>query len=607
MRGMLAVLFMVVTLIPVSAQYGNRGDKRYHERYSRANTYGDVVELRLNNAGTLEEKMPANMMDRVRLLRIDGPLDSKDFVFLKKLCNRSRCVDNHDRKVENYIDLELEHARIMSSGGKGLFGTRGERDVLSDGLANSRHLRSIVLPEHLKRIEYGALRGCSELEEVIMPPSVRSLGNNAFDGCYMLEYITLSENLEKIGDECFDGCSKLTHVNLPRTLVEIGEKAFKGTGLQRISLPPRLETLGAAAFDNTPLTFLELPATTRIVDNKLGKLKKLEDITVENGSRYYTFEDGVLYDNTGTVLLYFPPARTGSFVMPDDVSEIAWSAFAYSQLSNVSIAEGVAKIGADAFYESNQLKSVYIPASVTSVGESAFYGCSRLQRIDLSNVRKLGKKAFQDCKALESVVATHLDMVPQSAFESCTSLTAVDLSSGITTIGEHAFKNCKALSHIVLPSALTTICKEGFENCALTSLELPDGLVTIGERAFKNNKSLTSVSVPDVCATVDKEAFRDCVSLVQIDLGKGLLHMGDNALRETAITTLVLPESVTEIGKKVAEKCKSLSRIECHAVLPPKLDGVTNNKVEVFVPSASVSAYRSAKNWKSFKSINPLD
>ena len=153
---------------------------------------------------------------------------------------------------------------------------------------------------------------------------------------------------------------------------------------------------------------------------------------------------------------------------------------------------------------------------------------------------------------------------------------------------------------------LTTLNKEAFENCALTSLELPGRLVTIGERAFKNNKGLTSVKVPDVCVTVDKEAFRDCNSLTEIDLGNGLRFLGDNALRETAITTLVLPETVTEVGKKVAEKCKSLTRIECHAVLPPKLDGVSNNKVELYVPDTSVNAYKSAKNWKNFKNILPL-
>jgi len=180
------------------------------------------------------------------------------------------------------------------------------------------------------------------------------------------------------------------------------------------------------------------------------------------------------------------------------------------------------------------------------------------------------------------------------------------LSPEVNTIGPHAFKNCKALSLITLPAQLTTVDKEAFENCALSSLELPEGLVTIGERAFKNCKGLTHVTIPDNCATIDKEAFRDCASLADINLGNGLRTLGDNALRETAITTLVIPEGVTHLGKKVTEKCKNLTRIECHAILPPTLDKESNNKVELHVPDTSLNAYRSAKNWKNFKTILPL-
>lgn len=597
-----ALLLATVTIVPASSQ-----SCAVRDRYGRSSTYGDVVEIRLHEAGTLEQKMTPEMQSRVRLLHIEGPMDYKDFKFIKKLCERSRCEDNRGKKVDNYIDLELERARILSSGNGGLLGGHGDRDVLSDALSYASHLRSILLPERLKRIDSGALRGCSHLEEVIMPRGVHTIGDNAFSGCSRLEYIALPEGLERIGSECFYDCGDLKSITIPQSVVEIGDKAFRGCGLKRVKLPYGLEVLGAKAFENTPLTVLDIPATTRITNDDLGTLKKLEEIRVENGSRYYSYEDGVLYDNTGAVLLRCPAARSGAFYVPEGVEEIAWNAFSYSQLSSVSIPAGVTKIAASAFYESPQLRSVGIPKSVTTIGDYAFYGCPRLQRVDLADVRKLGKKAFQDCKALESIVANRLENVPQSAFESCSALTSVELSSSVTTIGEHAFKNCKALSQIELPSQLTTISKEAFENCALTSLELPAKVATIGERAFKNCKGLTHVNLPDACVTLDKEAFRECSSLAEIDLGASLRHIGEHALRETAISTLVLPETVTEVGKKVAEKCKSLSRIECHAIVPPKLDGVSDNKVELYVPATSVNAYRSAKNWKNFKNILPLE
>lgn len=579
------MLLVFMTVLPASGQYGRRGDKRYRDRYSRTDTYGDVVEIRLSEPGTLAEKMPKDMENRVRLLRIEGPMDAKDFKYVKKLCDRSRCVDSRDKQVDNYIDLELERVRIMSSGSSSLLGGSGERDVLGSGLEYSSHLRSIVLPERLKRIGGSALHGCSKLEEVIMPPGVRSLGNNAFSGCYRLEYIILPDGLQSIGDECFSGCEKLRNLNIPRSVVEIGDQAFAGSGVQRIVLPDGLETLGKGAFDRTPLTSIDIPAPTRIGDDYLGYMSKLQDITVEDGNSYYTYEDGVLYDNTGRVLLLYPAGRDGFCQVPD----------------------GVEAIRSMAFYGS-QIEGVDVPSSVTVIGASAFEKCARLRRADMPGVTQLGKCAFKYCGALESYSTSQdITVIPQEAFEECKSLTAVKLPSTVTTIVMRAYKNCPAIASVEFPIGLTEIGKEAFEGCkALTAIDLPSGLKSLGERAFKNCRGLTHVELPDACQTVDKEAFRECTALTAIDLGNGITSLGDNALRETAITTLVLPECITHIGKKVAEKCKSLTRIECHAILPPKLDGVSNNKVELYVPETSVNAYRSAKNWKNFKTIQPL-
>jgi len=47
-------------------------------------------------------------------------------------------------------------------------------------------------------------------------------------------------------------------------------------------------------------------------------------------------------------------------------------------------------------------------------------------------------------------------------------------------------------------------------------------------------------------------------------------------------------------------------RIDCKAIVPPELDALSSDKVQLFVPAASVDAYRNAKNWKKVKNINPL-
>ena len=581
MRWMAAALLVSVTVIPAAAQYSSHGSRAVRERYSRASSYGDVVEVTLTNPGTLEEKLPQEMRDRVRLLHIEGPMDYKDFKFIKKLCDRSRCVDNRDKKVDNYLDLELERVRIMSSDNGGLLGGHGDRDVMGDCLSYASHLRSILLPERLKRIDSDAFRGCSQLEEVIMPRGVRSLGNSAFSGCSRLNYITLHDDLQSIGSECFYGCSSLREISIPASVTEIGDKAFRGTGLKQIVLPSGLLTLGAKAFEDTPLTWLEIPAATRITDDALGTMKKLEEITVKGGSRYYTCEDGVLYDNTGNVLLFCPMARTGRFYVPDGVEMIASRAFAGCEIEEIGLPATLSRLGDYAFAES-RLTHVALPEGVSTIPTGAFSACAHLESID-----------FPD----------GLIMIGESAFENCSRLNTVNLPEGVNVLLPRAFKHCKNLSAVSLPSTLTGIGREAFEGCALNAIDLPPTLTNVGERAFKNCRNLTAVVIPDACTILGKEAFRECTLLATIDLGKGLTTIGDNALRETAITTLVLPETVTEVGKKVTEKCKNLNLIQCHAVQPPKLGGVSNNKVELRVPDTSVPAYKSAKNWKNFKNI----
>ena len=45
LRIMAAVLLLLAIVMPVSAQYNSRGDRRYRDRFERTSTYGDVVKF----------------------------------------------------------------------------------------------------------------------------------------------------------------------------------------------------------------------------------------------------------------------------------------------------------------------------------------------------------------------------------------------------------------------------------------------------------------------------------------------------------------------------------------------------------------------------------
>ncbi len=346
LRTLLLLGVTVMTAMSANAQYYST-DRRYsydRSRYRHTSSYGDVCEVRLNRAGELEEQMAPDMFDRVRLLVVDGPLNGTDFKFLQKLLKRNRCVDDEGRSVDNYVDLDLARALIVGGGDSYYSYYRTAHDEVGQSMFYScNRLRSVVLPERVRVIADDAFRYCGNLEEVIMPPTVRALGNGAFYSCSDLSRIFLPDGVESIGKDCFEDCTSLKEMDLPPALRTIGDDAFANTRLTQVRLPSRLQSLGNGAFAKTNIRSLFIPAATQIAGNALGRMAYLENIEVENGSDFYTCENGALYDRDGTTLLYFPQGKGGSFAVPDDVTAIAANAFAANE----------------------RLTSVDLPASVT--------------------------------------------------------------------------------------------------------------------------------------------------------------------------------------------------------------------------------------------------
>lgn len=579
------------------------------EQARRSFLRGDVLEIDLRDAGKLNEYLGPGEDQRVRYLRLSGVINGDDIKFIKRLCERSKAVDENERRVDNYIDLEIDRARIVSGGSSSY---RTERDVISNSMfSGCTHLRYVSLPRDLRKIGNYAFSGCSNLEEVrfVGRNGVREIGNNAFYNCYDLKRINLPEGLEVIGDRCFASCNSLRRIELPQSLLEIGEEAFCDVPLSDVRLPDGLLAIGKNAFRGTNVSSLWLPRDVKVEDDAFGKMPKLREFVVERGSRNYSALDGVLYDASGAVLICCPITMKGNFAVPAGVVDLCPAAFA-----------GCAS-----------LSTVSLPLSLTSIGDNAFDGCASLGNVIVpASVRSMGNEVFANCKNLTSAtIDAHIATLPTKTFEYCGALKAVALPSNLETIAEKAFNECKALTGIDWGNSLRSIKKEAFKKCGFVQLEIPDGVVSIGENAFRDCKSMRSIILPASLVVVEKElfrgcekleivtlparattigenAFRDCKALPAIELNEGLTTINNNAFRGTSLTKLVLPSTLQHIGDKIVEKCK-MTGITCLATNPPELKKVSEKKTPLFVPAQSVEAYRNAKSWKEFKNILPIE
>lgn len=167
-----------------------------------------------------------------------------------------------------------------------------------------------------------------------------------------------------------------------------------------------------------------------------------------------------------------------------------------------------------------------------------------------------------------------LTKVGTNAFYEREALTSVSFPNSVTEIGNEAFKGCRNLTSVEFGSGIKSFGEMAFQSCGFTSLEIPEGVTTIGNSAFNSCTYMTSVVIPSTVTEIGNYAFNGC----------------------PALTGLTIPEGVTYIGY---DAFASLGEINVYLKpsTPPTILG--NNPFgwgTIYVPSASLDAYKTVLN-----------
>ena len=160
----------------------------------------------------------------------------------------------------------------------------------------------------------------------------------------------------------------------------------------------------------------------------------------------------------------------------------------------------------------------------------------------------------------------------------------------ITSIGGGAFYGCSSLTSVTIPNSVTSIGNNAFRGCS--SLKSFYGkfasadnrcLVVDGAlNSFAIGCGATEYTIPDSVTKISEGAFYNCSSL----------------------TNIAIPESVTSIGDYAFYNCRGLKSVYCKATTPPTggVDMFVYNAStrQIYVPTNSVEAYKSATNWETY-------
>ena len=144
------------------------------------------------------------------------------------------------------------------------------------------------------------------------------------------------------------------------------------------------------------------------------------------------------------------------------------------------------------------------------------------------------------------------------------SLQSINLPDGLQTIGVGAFSGASLLEEITFPDSLTSIGNGAFEGSGLIEVELNGPNVTIGSGSFQQMGQLRSVVIgPGVTSIPDQAFYNNYADTLQnITLSNSVTSIGGAAFLGAAITTLIIPDSVTTIGDRAFEQTVHLTTVE---------------------------------------------
>lgn len=329
------------------------------------------------------------------------------------------------------------------------------------------------------------------------------------------------------------------------------------------------------------------------------------------GSDWFKIDDvsGLKKDNNYFKLYYNWPEKTADAEYDDwDLTDrwaISLQGKYYTEPMDVVVdmpeLDGIPLklISSGAFYNNAMVTSLTVKNPIERIAYRAFCNASNLKNVTFYNkgegIDFIDTLAFSDCRSLESIDLSNSSIteIPENAFSNCTSLKSVKLPPTVTKIADDAFANCKKLEEIqgLSNCKISEVGKDAFAGCynlktfdissatitslpdticsnmyALTSIHLPKTLTSIGTSALEGCKKLEEITGISDCklTSIGANAFASCSALKEVDLSKSsFTALPTSAFaKDTALTSVKLPDSLTEIGEKAFVGCGAMEKID---------------------------------------------
>lgn len=226
----------------------------------------------------------------------------------------------------------------------------------------------------------------------------------------------------------------------------------------------------------------------------------------------YTWEEGDRMEYCGDIRI---PSRIHHEGRAYRVTKVGmWAFRGCSQLTNVSVSEGIEEIDTMAFFDCTSLLSVRMPSSLQAIHTGAFAGCSQLRSVVIpDSVVYVGDAAFARCDNLQYVHFPENYVYDESTL-SCIFYGDIHIKHSIQTSKVLIYVPRDVEGEYIVAEGIEAIAAGAFMDCSrITKIVLPSSLVTIGDGAFCGCTSLRNINMPEALRYVGFGAFDGCTGL----------------------------------------------------------------------------------------------
>lgn len=427
-------------------------------------------------------------------------------------------------------------------------------------------LETAEFSSELEEIGGWAFSQCRALESLSFDnvSKLSEIGDYVFTGCSMLRSIDIPDGVRRIGVLAFYDCSRLSSMTIPGTVESIDFGALNYTRwYQDQSDDYLIVGDGVLIKCNVPPSLLDLSD---------------KGIKMIGCSAFYN----ALANDEAAAYGYKYAEILENIVIPDTVREIGKSTFAGClSLKNITLNKDIVRIDDSAFNllvsstTSNAKVNLENCEKLEYIGAYAFQGCNGLEEVVLpKTITHIGEYAFEFTKAQDNFFeaaakATEekdrywiIDGILLAAYVA-DGQTALHIPEGVTMIAGSAL--CGWDSAYV-PEDTEGLSSSGVSKYNITNkvteLYLPEGLETIGNMAFFRMSGIETVDLPSTLRVIGANAFYFCTKLADVTGGKNLQELSDYAFSYcSSLKKFQIPDSVTELGASVFSGCSSLKTV----------------------------------------------